>query len=235
MYIAGNKQWRMLLEVALCTVLLSGCAAPTEKKEGSTAEIKQREETEKPQYVSDTLPKDCQLCGNGKEMTLFSLYEGEDNVGIISLNSFEISHIGINRYDDCGNMIEEASGGMSSTMSRCGREGFSSWITENSNRGYASGLVTFYQDEQLDLDKAASFLCTECLNDILEDCWDDDYFGVGVIDFFAGRIKLFAESMRAFSLGDFYVSCELREQRENEESRSMSLLIFYCPERYPEK
>ena len=95
MYIAGNKQWRMLLEVALCTVLLSGCAAPTEKKEGSTAEIKQREETEKPQYVSDTLPKDCQLCGNGKEMTLFSLYEGEDNVGIISLNSFEISHIGI--------------------------------------------------------------------------------------------------------------------------------------------
>ena len=59
-------------------------------------------------------------------------------MGIISLNSFEISHIGINRYDDCGNMIEEASGGMSSTMSRCGREGFSSWITENSNRGYAT-------------------------------------------------------------------------------------------------
>lgn len=235
MYIAGNKKWRMFLGIALCTFLLSGCTDPAEKKDERTAEIKQREETEKTRYVSDTPPEDCQLCGDGKERTLFPLYEGEDNIGIISLNSFEISHIGINRYDDYGKLIEEASGGMSSTMNSRGREGFSSWITENSNRGYASGSVTFYQDEQLDLDKAASFLCTECLNDILEDCWDDDYFGVGVIDFSTRRIKLFTESMRAFSFGDFYVSCELREQREDEESRSMGLLIFYCPERYPEE
>ena len=116
MYIAGNKKWRMFWGIALCTFLLSGCTAPAEKKDERTTGIKQREETEKTRYVSETLPEDCQLCGDGKERTLFPLYEREDNVGIISLNSFEISHIGINHYDDYGNLIEEVSGGMSSTM-----------------------------------------------------------------------------------------------------------------------
>ena len=58
-------------------------------------------------YHSDTLPEDCFFCGNG-EKTFPSLYQGQKNLGIINLNTLELSPIIINRYDDFGMQIEEA-------------------------------------------------------------------------------------------------------------------------------
>lgn len=46
-------------------------------------------------WSSFTLPKDCKLCGN-KEDTQISWYEPRDNLGIISINTFELSYIEIN-------------------------------------------------------------------------------------------------------------------------------------------
>lgn len=64
-------------------------------------------------YVSTITEAECYVCGNGGD-TLASAYWGEDNVGIVNLNTFEMMRLEINRYGDHGELIEEPAGYMSS-------------------------------------------------------------------------------------------------------------------------
>ena len=99
------KKLSILVAILIC---LSACAAesPPESQETQGYEHKD--------FVSDLPQEDCYLCGNGSD-PLTSLYWGEDNVGIINLNTFELLRIEINRYDDHGQLIEEVAGYMQSS------------------------------------------------------------------------------------------------------------------------
>jgi len=181
-------------------------------------------------YHSDTSAEDCYLCGGGIENVIPS-YWGQNNVALISLNTFEIKPIEINRYDKAsGRLIEEYAGVASFVGSGSIDGGFSAILMSDYDRGYASGSVEFLNDEILDVDKAASFLCTKCLNEILpEDI--SRCFGVGGINLDTKEICLFEKNLGGFGLGDFHFDCNLEEQK-NGDSRQMDLLIFYCPIRY---
>lgn len=181
-------------------------------------------------YLSNTLPRDCKLCGN-KESTQISWYESQDNLGIISINTFELSYIEINRYDDYGCLIKETDTRSGTQIRSSGENGFVSVITENSNRGYASGNIHMNQDKILDMEKVSANLCTECMECILNMTWEEPY-GVGLINFKTGEIRLFEESVRGFMLGDFYVLCEPRVEGDSEGILDIDLHVFYCPERY---
>ena len=37
-------------------------------------------------------------------------YWGEDNVGLINLNNFDLLYLGINRYGDGGELVQEPTG-----------------------------------------------------------------------------------------------------------------------------
>ncbi len=54
--------------------------------------------SEKVDYHSDTSAEDCFLCGGGIENIVPSHW-GQNNVALISLNTFEIKPIEINRYE----------------------------------------------------------------------------------------------------------------------------------------
>ncbi len=54
--------------------------------------------SEKAAYHSDTSAEDCLSCGGGIE-NMFPSYWGQNCVALISLNTFEIKTIEINRYD----------------------------------------------------------------------------------------------------------------------------------------
>ena len=95
------KKLSILVAILL---LLSACAAE------SPAEPQETQGYEHKDFVSDLPQEDCYLCGNGSD-PLTSLFWGEDNVGIINLNTFELLRIEINRYDDHGQLIEEGSYG----------------------------------------------------------------------------------------------------------------------------
>ena len=158
---------------------------------------------------------------------------GQTNLGIISLNTFEFVPIEINRYDDYGNLIEKPAGFSSTSMRNTGENGFIAYVTPNHDRGYANATIYFENDKELNIDKAADFLCTECLNQTLEECWNDDPFGMGVINFETEEIRLLERNITAFTFDDFYVSCDLRTSDDSGgDSHQMDLLIFYCPERY---
>lgn len=189
-------------------------------------------ETEEGLYISNTAPEKCYLCGT-PEQSLLPFYEVQTNLGIISLNTFEFVPIEINRYDDYGNLIEEPAGFSSTSMQNTGENGFTAYVTPNHDRGYANATIYFENDKELNIDKAADFLCTECLNQTLEECWNDDPFGMGVINFETEEIRLLERNITAFTFDDFYVSCDLRTSDDSGgDSHQMDLLIFYCPERY---
>lgn len=179
-------------------------------------------------YHSDISAEDCYLCGGGIE-NLVPSYWGQNNVALISLNTFKIKPIEINRYQH-GQLIE----GYAGTVSFCGGGsedgGFSATLLLNYDRGYATGSVDFSDDETLKPDEAASFLCADCLNEILTQNYSR-CFGVGVINLDTKEIRLFEESSSGFDFGDFHISLNLKE-RKNSDSQQVDLLIFYCPLRY---
>ena len=215
------KRLSLILLVSLIA-LLPGCGLEREAGNGTISA-----ETV---YSSDIPPEDCYLCGGGIE-NLIPSYWGQNNVALISLNTFEIKPIEINRYDRLsGQMIEEYAGVISFGGGGITDCGFSANLMLDYDRGYATGSVDFLNDETLSVDKAASFLCANCLNEILPQeisrC-----FGVGAIHLDTKEICLFEENLGGFGLGDFYFDCNLKEQKHGD-SRQMNLLIFYCPIRY---
>lgn len=180
-------------------------------------------------YHSDISAEDCYLCGGGIE-TIVPDYWGQDNIALISLNTFEIRPIEINRYDrQSGQLIEKASGTITLGAGGSQNGGFSAKLLLQYDRGYAAGPLELFDDKRLDVKKAASFLCQDCLNEILpkkiEEC-----FGVGIINLKTKEIHMLEESLGGFEVGDFYVDYDLIEQ--NKDPHRMDLLIFYCPIRY---
>lgn len=183
--------------------------------------------SESPAYRSDTSPENCMLCGGGIENLMPSGW-GQNNIALISLNTFEIKPIEINRYDG-DRLIEEFAGFSSIGGGRSQDGGFSASLVQDHNRGYARGPVWLYDDAVLDIGNMADFLCENCLNEILP-LHPDRCFGVGAINLATKEVRIFAEDLGGFTLGDLYIDCNLKNQ-DSDEPR-MGILVFYCPIRY---
>ncbi len=184
-------------------------------------------------YHSDTAAEDCLLCGNGSG-TLLPVYSGQNNIGIVSLNTFQIAPVTINQYDDHGNLLEEPSDGHSTHITNTGDNGFMLMISEDTDRGIARGTLSFNQDEFLDMEKASSLLCNSCLNQVMESSSTTEPTGMCVIDFYNNKIRMLQKNITAFQFDDYYVSCRSREHHTDDITLEMDLLIFYCPKRYGE-
>lgn len=228
------KRWRGCLPVSVffLAIFVSGCQPDShaENRPAATEPEKEIEAETSPQYDSDTSPEDCRVCGEGKG-TALPLYRGQLNLGIVNLNSFDLAPVTINRYDDSGELIEKLSKGSTTHMTSTGEDGFFLSVTADTNRGYANGHLSFNKGETLDMKKAASHLCSDCLNQTMDNCWSDEPLSMGVIDFSTGDIRLFEEKILAFTFGDYYISCDGKD-REDGDMRNIDLLVFYCPERY---
>ena len=85
--------------------------------------------------------------------TLLPWYGKQENVEFISLNTFKLSCVEINRYDDDGKLIKKACKGSSSHILTTGDGGFMSLVSASPNRGYAHASITFNKDEVLDMKK----------------------------------------------------------------------------------
>lgn len=208
-----------LVLLALLLPMLSGCRAEESPPWDSETE-----------YFSDTSAEDCYLCGGGIE-NLVSSYWGQKNLAFVSLNTFEIVPLEINRYDKIdGHLIEEYVGTTYFGGGSGADGGFSTRLLINCDRGIAGGALDFYNDETLDMDKAASFLCADCLEKIIKSA-DGPCFGVGMIDLETKNFHILGKRLGGFPLGDYYTFCELQEQKNNHPLQ-MELLIIYCPRRY---
>lgn len=213
---------KIFLMLMLLTLVLSGCgkAQDTQNDYEYGAEII---------YQSDVSTEECYLCGGGIENIVPS-YWGQDNVALISLNTFEIKPLEINRYDRLdGHLITKAAGVVSFGGGGSQDGGFSANMMLEYDRGYATGTLDFLDDKVLDIDKVSSFLCADCMNEVLpqriKKC-----FGVGIINLGTKEIRLFEENMIGFGVGDFHI--EWYPQTQSTDLSRVHLIIFYCPVRY---
>lgn len=231
-FLRNSWQGYLPMPAFFLTLLVAGCQADDQTVNLPVTEDFPKETIEEypSSYYSDTLPEECLICGDGKG-TLLPLYRGQKNLGIINLNTFDLAPVTINRYDDFGELIEKPANGSSTHVTNTGEGGFFLSVSEDVNRGYAHGNLSFGHDEMLDLEKVANHLCSDCLNRMMENCWGDTPLGMGVIDFSTGEVRLFEENIFAFTFGDYYVSCRSKDSDE-EDTKEISLLVFYCPERY---
>lgn len=183
-------------------------------------------------YTSTISAEDCYLCGEHIEDDDM-LPWGQNNVALISLNTFDIKPLEINRYNRItGQPIEEATGTVSFGGGGYQKDnGFTMSVLVDSDRGYATGTIDFFDDKTLDIEKAASFLCADCMNKILPQR-SDKCFGVGVINLNTKEIELFEENVVGFGVGDFYIDWYKAEPYNG--SDRMHLSIFFCPIRYTE-
>lgn len=175
---------RFLLLLLLLAMLLPGCRTGHDSTASAEAP-----------YTSDTSAEDCYLCGGGIENLIPSFYWGQDNLALISLNTFDIKPIEINRYDRLtGQRIEEYAGTMSLGGGGSKDGGFSANLMIDDDRGFANGTLNFWDDETLDINKATKFLCEDCLNKILPS-QSARCFGVGVIHFDTKEVRVFEKRL----------------------------------------
>lgn len=212
-----------LLLLLILMLVFSGCGTKQD------ASIKNSATPQTAVYHSDISAEDCYLCGDSIDSIIPCCW-GQNNIALISLNTFEAKPIEINRYDRLsGRMLEEYAGIVSFSGGGSQNGGFSANMMLEYDRGYATGSLHFYNDETLDVNKAASFLCSDCLNEILpqnlEQC-----FGVGAIHLATKELRVFEKCTVGFGLGDFYIDCNFKDQEHN--PCWVDLLIFYCPIRY---
>ena len=191
----------------------------------STTRGQEPEEYEHIDFISTITQDDCFLCGNGSEFPVSSHW-GEDNVGIINLNTFDVLRVEINRYDDHGELIEEAAGYMqTSSLIDNENESYAHAYTFPDN-GYANVNLTGVQ-YAIDRDDIQGHLCQNCLDSINELCFrEDPPAEYGILSFADRTICPLICCTTGFGMGDFYVDCDF------EDGGKIDLLIFYCPPRY---
>lgn len=233
------KRLALIIPVLLLSILI-GCRAeqsaavidskvsesPTSSSEANESPIPSREI----KYISETSAEDCYLC-NGDIENISPSCWGQNNIAFISLNTFEIVPIKINRYDEIsGKAIEEYLGAASFGGGDTTNNGFSTKYFLDCDRGYAHGELVFNNDEDLDIDKISSLLCTNCLNEVIEH-EPESYFGVGIVDLKTKNLSALEKRYMGVSTRDFCIYFLSQEERRNE-SLLMNFLAFYAPIRY---
>ena len=171
-------------------------------------------------YISAITSETCFVCSeNGP-------YWGEDNIGIIDLNTFELLYVPINRYGDNGELIEEPAGVMQT----------SSLIDQETDR-YVH--ATIFPDNAyacvdlsgvkyaIDRDLVQSNLCQICL-DSFNSLWftTQPPAEYAVISFADKTIQPLLNAHPWFASGNYGIDCEFKDNGK------IDLLIHYAPNRY---
>lgn len=121
-------------------------------------------------FTSMIEKEDCCLCGDRTDHEIAS-YLGQDNVGLINLNTFDVLPVEINRYDRNGKRIEETTGTIQMGMYAIGDTTVS--IMTDVDRG--NFHATFQPSGNgIDADAIGSYLCKDCLDDFASYYFEHD-------------------------------------------------------------
>lgn len=221
-----NSKRAAVLVTALALVFCASCGKPqTEQRRDYKAEA----EAASVHCVSKA---DCYLCGDGN--IRYKEYYSQNNVGIISLNTFELLPIEINRYDQSGQLIEENTGCMVSSRFTGDEDGFSANLMLDADRGVADAQLSFNADQRLRLERTAQHLCEEHFREFVSDLYGNPY-GVGIVDLENAKLYPIKENVIAFQAGDYYIHCDSRETDRDGNPLKMSVYVVYTPLRYGEE
>lgn len=172
-------------------------------------------------YVSSITQEACFVCSNASLP-----YWGRDNIGIVNLNTFEMLHLEINRYDDSGKLIEEPAGILRNSSMIDTDKGTFVHANVDPDHAYAQLQLTGVKYE-IDRESLKSHLCQTCL-DSINNLWftTQPPAEFAVISFADRTIQPLLNAYPWFSAGNFGVDCEFKPDG------AIDLLVHYCPNRY---
>lgn len=182
--------------------------------------VKAVEEYEHIDFISTITPSDCFVCSEQ------GLYWGEDNVGIVDLNTFELLYLPINRYGNQGELIEEPAGVMLSDSLI--KQETETYVHANifPDNAFATVDMTGVQ-YAIDRKFIQSRLCQTCL-DSINSLWftTQPPAEYAVVSFEQKTIQPLLNAHPWFSAGNYGIDCEFRDDG------TIDLLVHYCPNRY---
>ena len=167
----------------------------------------------------------CSICNNSTSP--ISSHYGEKNLGIISLNSFNITAIEINQYDEDGNIQKRKNKDNPTLINNF--TDFSSVISTNSNRGYAVITIMFNPTEIFDVSGIEKNICADCLEKI-NSVNTDTCYTIWFLDFDTMDLIPLQQDVTSIVFNDYFISCKFSNTHST--TAQADLLIFYCPERY---
>ena len=165
--------------------------------------------------VSCVSKADCFLCG-----------ANAGYFGLVSLNTFAVMPVEINRYDHSGQLIEENTGAMQIRNFKNGENGMTASVMLEPDRGIAHVSISLNGEAALDLTNVAGYLCCDCLAELASQL-HGSVNGVGVVNFSTQRLYVLQESVTSFGAGDYYIHCDRDAERGE-----IDILITYSPLRF---
>lgn len=172
---------------------------------------------------------ECILCGNNPKSQL-TYYGGQENIGIINLNSFDIIPLDINQYNNNGELINQAVNHTVSKLSCYDENDLQVSVSSNPNRDYADGYVVFNKDTTLDTDQASNLYCQTCLTQIVNNY--SFTYGIGIIDFQTNEIQVFKNNETYIITEDYYISYNIEDESDVKNTFKVNFSAFYCPNKY---
>ena len=192
----------------------------------SEKEEQPHEPWEEPDYFSNIVQEDCLICKTRK------LYSNENNLGILFLNEGTVNHVGINKYDEFGKMIEKEDTYNQISMAPAYGDNMGISITTNRDRGYAEVDIDLGDNAVFDIDMVREYCCEDCIEKMLDEYFHEQPYDILVLNYSTGDLQLISTSLRSFTMGDYYIACEPRTNKGEDEIAEVDLLIFFCPNRY---
>ena len=210
-----RKRKRIAAVISVLALMLCGCGqqAKTDQEHDWKAEA---------EIVSASCAtkEDCFICGAETG------YFGQNNVGIVSLNTFAVMPVEINRYDHNGVLIEENTGTMQIRNFKNGENGMTASVMLEPDRGIAHVSISLNGEAALDLTNVAGYLCCDCLEELASQL-HGSVSGVGVVNFSTRRLYVLQESVTSFGAGDYYIHCDRDAERGE-----IDILVTYSPLRF---
>lgn len=180
-------------------------------------------------FYSEITREDCIICKT-KQM-----HSNENNLGIFFLNDGTAYQIGINKYDDHGRLVEKEDTYSQMLTGPAYGESMSIQINTNRDRGYATVDIGLGDNENFDIDKVSGNCCEECIAKLMDDYYSVQPYDILILNYSTGDMQLITSRIRSFTMDDYYVSCEQRTKKGEDEISEIDLLIFFCPKRFSDK
>lgn len=210
--------------------VLSGC---TEK--ATQSDFKDRvlsESIEEKDYsiqVDSELKGDCYICGDN-ENSLMPYFRKSGMIGLVCLNTMDISNLDTRAYSDDGTEVLE-NGTMGIMTSGHGDGECMFHISGMPGRGIFEASVTYDDGSGLDFDKAKQFLCQKCLDKVCEMYKEEMEWSDGngrlpevfIVDFITNELYAIGNHRVGFWIRDFWIRVD---HKENEEE----IMAIYAPE-----
>lgn len=216
--------------IVICLAVLIGgswlSTFNTRAKEEPIEDTKQQSQ-ERNLIQSKMEQKDCYLCGRN-QLSLMGYYRKLNSVGVLFLNSWNITDAQAIALDDDGKEIP--CDGKSSTIYDFFGEGDGSVVVRSrKERGVSHMQVYLGENNILDLKLASEKLCQRCLNRVtdgfpglsIEEI--EQNHDVFILDFLSGQLYPL-KGGSDYVIGDYYIDT-------SEKDDEVSLIVLYAPER----